>query len=96
MRRSQALTVISFLALLSACDGTFVVDPNDPRLDLTVAREQVGDPLIFLNGSRISMTEMQELDRDRIESIEVIKGRMALAFYGDSARDGVIQIRLKQ
>ena len=96
MRRLQALTVVPLLALFAACEGSFPVDPNDPRLDLTVvSREQVGDPLVFLNGTRISLIEMQELDRDRIASIEVIKGRMALSLFGDSARDVVIQIRLK-
>ena len=95
----RPLSILSLTALLvgaTGCDGSFVVDPDDPRLDLTVAaREYSGKPLIYLNGTRISIEELHRIDRDRIASIEVLKGQTALALYGAEARDGVITVSLK-
>jgi len=38
---------------------------------------------------------VRELDRGRIERIEVIKGTAAIAIYGERGRSGVIAISLK-
>lgn len=98
MQPRTFLPIVPLLALLTACEGTFVVDPTDPRLDLSVAlvRKDVGTPLIFLNGTRISMAELRELEPDRIASIEIVKGAAATSRYGAEGRDGVIHISLKQ
>jgi hypothetical protein len=98
MQPRSLLTTLPLLALVAACEGTFVIDPSDPRLDLTVAAvpKEAGTPLIFLNGTRISMTELRELDQDRIASIEIVKGAAATSLYGAEGRDGAIHIALKR
>ena len=98
MRFRPSLTIVPLLVLTAACEGTFVVDPSDPRLDLTAvpATKDLGAPLIYLNGTRISMAELRKLDRDRIASIEIMKGPAATSLYGPEGRDGVIHVSLKQ
>jgi len=60
---------------------------------------RAGAPLIFVDGERIDGrapdVALEGLDRDDIESIEVIKGPAATALYGADASDGVIRINLK-
>jgi outer membrane receptor protein involved in Fe transport len=54
-------------------------------------------PLIFIDGVRATMSEMNALDRERIESVEVLKGRHAEWYYGDpEAAKGVITITTKR
>ena len=97
MRRIWAVSIATLLGGLSACDGSYVVDPNDPRLDLTAATtERFGSPIIYLDGVRISEAEMRQLDTDRISTIEILKGPAALALHGTVARDGVVYISLKR
>jgi TonB-dependent SusC/RagA subfamily outer membrane receptor len=58
-----------------------------------------GAPLIFVDGERLDGRDpdvaLEGLDRDDIESIEVIKGPAATALYGADASGGVIRINLK-
>lgn len=56
-----------------------------------------GDPLIYVDGIRVEGSDfLDELSPDRVERIEVIKGAAAVAFYGEEAAAGVIQIFLKE
>lgn len=97
MQNRFALT-IPLLALAAGCEGTFLVDPADPRLDLTVAtaRTDLTSPLIYLDGIRISKAELLELDRNRIASIEVVKGAAATSLHGAAGREGIIYVSLKK
>jgi hypothetical protein len=58
------------------------------------------DPLILIDGVIVQNENpkavLDGLDPDRIESIEVIKGKAAEALYGEAAASGVIQIHLKK
>jgi len=54
------------------------------------------EPLVFINGVESDPTRVNTLDRNAIESIEVIKGAAAERLYGDRGVDGVIVIKLKQ
>ena len=56
-----------------------------------------GEPLIFINGVRMSEEEpeLDAVDPDDIEKITVIKGSKAIETYGLEAEHGVILITLK-
>jgi TonB-dependent SusC/RagA subfamily outer membrane receptor len=66
-----------------------------------------GDPLIYVDGIRISTrrafdgrgsatSRLQDIDPATIESIEIIKGPAAATLYGTEASNGVIQIITKR
>jgi hypothetical protein len=89
----------SLLALAlgaSACDGTFVIDPDDPPIDLTVAaHKHAADPLVYVDGVLSSLSALHDIDRSRIATVEIVKGVAATAIYGSRGREGVIHISLK-
>ena len=53
-------------------------------------------PLIYIDGVRVDGAYTENLDPNRIERIEVIKGGAAVKIYGEKAANGVIQIFLKE
>jgi hypothetical protein len=55
-------------------------------------------PLVYLDGElqEGGMEAVRGLDPDRIDRIEVVKGPVAQAVFGEEAGDGVIQIFLKK
>ena len=53
------------------------------------------EPLVYVDGLRVDRSVMQDLDPDRIDRIEVLKGDAAAAFDQDAAGRGVVQIFLK-
>jgi len=53
------------------------------------------DPLFLLDGEIINRDRMNALDPNTILSINVSKGESAIAKYGNSGRNGVIEITLK-
>ncbi len=53
------------------------------------------DPMIFLNGKRISSQELSRINKDNIKSFSVLKDKDAIKTYGDEAKNGVIQITTK-
>ncbi len=52
------------------------------------------DPIIYVDGVRFD-GDLEDLDPDRIERIEIVKGDAARATYGDIGTNGVINIFLK-
>lgn len=52
--------------------------------------------LIFIDGVRATESQLNALGRDRIESVDVLKGAHAVQQYGDEAANGVITIRTKR
>jgi TonB-dependent SusC/RagA subfamily outer membrane receptor len=52
------------------------------------------DPLVFVDGIEVEGVP-DDLAPESIERIEVIKGAAAVRIYGETARDGVIQITTK-
>ena len=53
-------------------------------------------PIFFLNGKEITEKEMKAIDTEEIESINVLKGKMAIDKYGEKAKDGVVDITTKK
>jgi len=52
-------------------------------------------PIFFIDGVRAEQSAVPALDRNRIESVEVLKGRAAIQQYGADAANGVIIIKTK-
>jgi TonB-dependent SusC/RagA subfamily outer membrane receptor len=55
-----------------------------------------GEPIFFVDGVRVNDLEIEDLDPERIERIEVVKGAAARALYGPTAANGVIRITTKR
>ena len=53
-------------------------------------------PIVFVDGVRVDRPQFDNMNPDRIESIEVIKGAAASALYGAQGVNGVIVINLKK
>lgn len=54
-----------------------------------------GNPLILLNGLA-SAIDIKDIDPDDIESVNILKGESAILRYGKLAREGAIEITLKE
>ena len=52
-------------------------------------------PLIFVDGKKISHDEMRKINPSTIESINVLKDKLATEKYGEEGKNGVILIKLK-
>jgi hypothetical protein len=61
---------------------------------LSQVLEDDGAPLVYVDGEKVSGVP-SDLDPDRIDRIEVIKGAAALTTFGDEGTNGVIQIFTK-
>lgn len=59
------------------------------------AVEGTEPPLVLIDGVHADMGAFRKLDPESIESVEVLKGKAAIAVYGDSATRGVIAIKTK-
>ena len=53
-------------------------------------------PLYFINGKQTNEAVVNELDPNTIESINVLKGEKAIEKYGESGKNGVIEINMKK
>jgi len=54
------------------------------------------DPIYVVDGEITSKKDFKNLDTDEIATINVFKGKNAIAIYGKKAKDGVIQIVTKR
>lgn len=54
------------------------------------------DNLVYvINGVISTKNEMEKISPDKIATVDVLKGNSAIALYGEIAKDGVVQVRLK-
>jgi len=54
------------------------------------------EPLFVLNGKKVSKKVIDGLDSDKIDKIEVLKGKSATKEYGKKGKDGVVIITTKK
>ena len=66
--------------------GIFVIDEMKGNLE---------NPLLFIDGKRVTMKEMQALDTQTIDHIEVLKDKASTEIYGEEGKNGVILITTK-
>lgn len=55
-----------------------------------------GMPLVFVDGKEISVDSMRKFPSERIESVEVLKGKRVLEAYGTRGVNGVINVVTKK
>jgi beta-lactamase regulating signal transducer with metallopeptidase domain len=55
----------------------------------------VPDPLLIVNGQRITIEQFKNLDPNSLESVNVFKGSDATAHYGNDGANGVVDITLR-
>ncbi|WP_109299365.1 M56 family metallopeptidase [Aquimarina sp. AU474] len=77
-------------------DNTFEVHTEDHKTFAFVTGDHEGDPLIIIDGEKSTKKEMEKLDSDKIESVNVIKGKNAVEKYGKEAKNGVIVVITKK
>ncbi|MCM4164654.1 MULTISPECIES: M56 family metallopeptidase [unclassified Arenibacter] len=53
------------------------------------------NPLIILDGKETSKSNFEKIKPEDIESVVVLKGQKAIDKYGDTAKDGVIEVKTK-
>lgn len=63
---------------------------------VAVEGKPLPENLIYvINGKISTKYEMEQLKPEQIASVDILKGNSAVALYGDNAKDGVVQIKLK-
>jgi N-acetylmuramoyl-L-alanine amidase len=70
--------------------------PLDGGIVISTGKE---NPLIYIDGKesgKLKDGKMNQLDQNNIESINVLKGESAVKAYGEKAKDGVIEIKMKE
>lgn len=55
----------------------------------------IEDPVVLLDGKKISKKQMKSINPEHIKEISVYKGETAVKLYGEEARGGVILITKK-
>ena len=70
---------------------------EDDSGESSIFIEKDGDskPLMFIDGEQIDDVDLKDMDSDKIETIEVLKGKKAIEKYGEKAKDGVVIIKTK-
>jgi len=71
-------------------------EKEEPEVEGVYEIREIKNELILLDGEAISEKEMEETEPESIKAIEIMKGEAATAIYGESGKDGVIMIRLKE
>src|SRR5699024_10352766 len=79
--------------LTDTMQATTLNDRKNPDNKAQLKREK---PLVFINGKEVDYAVLKALNPDKIESINVLKDKAAIAKYGDKAKYGVIEVTLKK
>ena len=53
-------------------------------------------PIAYINGEKFTMAKIEELRTEDIKSMNVLKGEAAITKYGDEAKEGVIEVTLRE
>jgi beta-lactamase regulating signal transducer with metallopeptidase domain len=107
--RAALAAGFTLAGLLAACDARIPPEPAVERVAAVPAAPPAASPMdslpgparstpvVYIDGIRSSMSAARALDRERIESIEVLKGPYARQFYDDPGAElGVVAITTKR
>lgn len=102
MRNFKFLLSVILVSGLVACSPGYIEPLNelvakseDAKVSIRMGEEGlVGEnaPLIILDGKRTTREALVDMDPNNIASVNVIKGKSAIAAYGDQGKNGVIII----
>jgi len=76
--------------------GQSQIQTPDYTLNQSDLRSDPNLPTFIMDGYEISLTEVVDLDMNRVESVTVLKDAASTAIYGSRAANGVIVIKTKQ
>jgi TonB-dependent SusC/RagA subfamily outer membrane receptor len=91
-------TVVGLALALAGCATTQPGRSATPAPTSAQSRPAAATPapaLCIVDGQESSCQDVLQMPRDRIESVEVLKGRAAAALYGSRAAAGVIVVTTK-
>ena len=75
----------------------FIREDTDGESDVQIKlSDSDKKPLIIVDGKEMPYKTMEDLDPNKIESMNVLKGESAEKKYGDKAKNGVIEITTKK
>jgi TonB-dependent SusC/RagA subfamily outer membrane receptor len=94
---------MEFTGTDNASENVYIIKNSDGNIEKTTEKIVVRSsgnnnekPLCMIDGKEITNEEMENIKPETIESINVLKGENATAKYGESAKNGVIEITLKK
>lgn len=70
-------------------------NPENASRSGTITNVRGKTPLIVIDGEIVSEEVMAKLDKETIQSIDVLKDKSATTLYGDKGKDGVLIIKTK-
>jgi len=97
MKIARLSAALAILTLSTACATERMVAPERvaPRIGVAPAPALV--PLLYVvDGVRMQRDQIPALNASQVASVEVIKGRTALARFGADASYGVVLITTRQ
>ncbi|MGI9552142.1 MAG: M56 family metallopeptidase [Aurantibacter sp.] len=73
-----------------------VIEISLKKKGAAAIKEIQRNPLIVIDGKESSNQHLEDLDRDKIKSINVLKNKQATKKYGEKAKDGAVEIITKK
>ncbi len=89
-------TITLFDSLLKYSDATKLTKDTLPNKNSTITLKSSKQPLFILDGVEADSNILRRLDPNKINSINVLKDRVAFDKYGEKGNNGVIEIILKK
>ncbi len=77
-------------------DNIFKINTKDNKTFAYISGDPNKEPLIYIDGKKVTKKEMEKLNSDKIKSVNVYKGEKAIKKYGKKAKRGVIEIITKK
>jgi len=97
MNTTRQITAFALFAAATACAGPRAIAPESPATVASSAVAPAQLPLLYVvDGVRLGRDEVPNLDASQVSNVRVVKGRAALAKYGQDASYGVVLITTKQ
>lgn len=106
MKKIKLLLSVVLVAGLAACSPEIIEPVSEPvvaneNVKVRIAGENDGledakAPLIVVDGILVERDVLLEMAPEDIKSVDVFKGGLATAIYGDKGKNGVIVITTKR
>lgn len=106
MKKIKLLLSVVLVASIAACSPEYIEPLSTPEavnenVKVTIASENDGledakAPLIVVDGILVKRDVLLEMAPEDIKSVDVFKGGLATAIYGDKGKNGVIVITTKR
>lgn len=77
-------------------DHLAIKQPFEKEAIEILTKEFTTTPLFLIDGKEVSEKDFNQIDPSQIEHISTIKGNDAIKAYGNKAKNGVIEVRLKK